>query len=165
MVVQCCAYSIGQASQPIISMNYGAHQGDQVREVLKYAVATTFVFGLFWKGINLTVPNLFVRIFMTPTDSILEIAPGIIRSYSISYLLPLNIFSTYYFQAIMKPGTSFVVSVAKGTVISGILILLPPAIAPATSIWFAMPITELIVAVYVTIMIKRYTAQLTAAQQ
>lgn len=160
-IVQCCAYSIGQASQPIISVNYGAHQGQRIREVLKYAVGTAFVFGLFWTGINLAVPNLFVRIFMTPTDSILEIAPEIIRSYSISYLLlPLNIFSTYYFQAIMKPATSFVVSVARGAVISGILIMVLPAIAPAASIWLAMPITELLVAVYVALMIRRYTKAL-----
>ena len=25
-LVQCCAYSVGQASQPILSLNYGARQ-------------------------------------------------------------------------------------------------------------------------------------------
>lgn len=156
--VQCCAYSIGQASQPIISTNYGAGKGERIKEVLRYAAGTAFVFGLIWTGASLAVPNLFIRIFMTPTDSILEIAPSIIRSYGISFLLlPLNIFSTYYFQALMKPTTSFIVSVARGAVISGILILLIPAIAPARFIWFAMPITELIVAVFVTVLMVRYT--------
>lgn len=32
-----------------------------------------------------------------------------------SVLLPLNIFSTYYFQAILKPGAAFFVSVARGS--------------------------------------------------
>ena len=160
-IVQCCAYSIGQASQPILSVNYGAGQGGRIREVLKYAVGTAVVFGVFWTGVNLAVPNAFVRIFMAPTDSILRIAPSIIRSYSISYLLlPLNIFSTYYFQAILRPATSFIVSVARGAVISGILILVLPAIASADAIWFAMPITELVVAVYVVLMIGRYDRQL-----
>lgn len=160
--VQCCAYSIGQASQPILSVNFGANRGDRIREVLKYAVGTALVFGLLWTGVSLAVPNLFVRIFMTPTDSILEIAPAIIRSYGISFLLlPLNIFSTYYFQAIMKPTTSFVVSVSRGAVISGILILVLPAVAAPGSIWFAMPITELLVAVYASAMMARYTRQLT----
>ena len=159
--VQCCAYSIGQASQPIISVNFGANRGDRIREVLKYAVGTAFAFGLIWTGVALAVPNLFVRIFMTPTNSILEIAPAIIRSYGISFLLlPLNIFSTYYFQALMKPTTSFVVSVARGAVISGILILVLPAVTVPASIWFAMPITELIVAIYVAVMMVRYTKQL-----
>lgn len=98
---------------------------------------------------------------MTPTERILEIAPAIIRSYGISFLLlPFNIFSTYYFQALMKPATSFVVSVARGMVISGLLILILPLIASATSIWFAMPITELLVAIGVVVMMKRYTNEL-----
>lgn len=159
--VQCCAYSIGQASQPIISVNFGANKGQRIQEVLKYAIGTAIVFGVLWTGASLAVPNLFVRIFMTPTESILKIAPSIIRSYGLSFLLlPLNIFSTYYFQAIMKPTTSFVVSVARGAVISGILIMVLPAIAPAESIWFAMPITELIVTIYVVIMMVRYTKKL-----
>lgn len=159
--VQCCAYSIGQASQPIISTNYGAGKGERIKEVLKYAIGTAAVFGLIWTIACLAVPNAFIRIFMTPTESILKIAPSIIRSYGISFLLlPFNIFSTYYFQALMQPATSFIVSVARGAVISGILILLLPAIAPANFIWFAMPITELIVAFFVTVMIMRYTRNL-----
>ena len=156
--VQCCAYSIGQASQPIISTNYGAGKRDRIKEVLKYAIGTAVVFGCIWAGLCLAVPNLFVRIFMTPTESILEIAPAIIRSYGISFLLlPFNIFSTYYFQALMRPTTSFMVSVARGAVISGVLIILLPAIAPANFLWFAMPITELLVAIYVAYMMVRYT--------
>ena len=159
--VQCCAYSIGQASQPIISANFGAGKGERISQILKYALGTAAVFGLIWTALAELAPNLFVRIFMTPTDEILAIAPGIIRSYAISFLLlPLNIFSTYYFQALMKPRTSFLVSVARGALISGCLIYLLPAVAGADAIWFAMPITELVVAVFVIIKIKQYTSQL-----
>ena len=35
-----------------------------------------------------------------------------------------------------------------------------PAIAGANSIWFAMPLTELLVAVFVVCMLVRYTRQL-----
>lgn len=159
--VQCCAYSIGQASQPIISTNYGAGKGERIGEILKYAVGTAIVFALIWTALAELVPNLFIRIFMTPTEEILAIAPSIIRSYGISFLLlPFNIFSTYYFQALMKPITAFIVSVSRGAVISGILILLLPAVAGPDAIWFSMPLTELIVAVYVVIKMKQYTKQL-----
>ena len=104
---------------------------------------------------------LYVRIFMTPTEEILEIAPNIIRSYGISFLLlPLNVFSTYYFQALMKPTAAFLISVARGLVLSGILIFILPVIAGANAIWFAMPITELIIAAFVVILMIRYTKQL-----
>ena len=107
-------------------------------------------------GIDHGYPPVYV-----PTEEVLQIAPGIIRDYGFSFLLlPLNIFSTYYFQAVMKPQAAFVVSVARGLVISGILILALPAIAGANSIWFAMPLTELLVTVFVVCMLVRYTRQL-----
>ena len=65
---------------------------------------------------RLAWPDLYIRIFMRPTAAILAMAPGIIRTYAVSFLLlPLNIFSTYYFQAILKPGAAFFVSVARGS--------------------------------------------------
>lgn len=60
----------------------------------------------------------------------------------------------------MKPGASFIVSVSRGAVISGLLIYLLPVAAGANAIWFAMPITELIVGIYVTVMMCRITKQL-----
>lgn len=159
--VQCCAYSIGQASQPMISTNFGAGKGARISEILKYAIGTAAVFGLLWTALAEFVPTLFVRIFMTPTEEILAIAPNIIRSYGISFLLlPFNIFSTYYFQALMKPTTSFIVSVSRGALISGILIYLLPALAGANAIWFSMPLTELVVAIYVITMIVKYKKQI-----
>lgn len=64
-------------------------------------------------------------------------------------------------QSILQPGAAFVVSVAWGLVISGGLILALPAL------WPAMPMTELLTAVYAARAIRRYTSALpdTAAQQ
>ena len=157
-VVQCCAYSVGQAAQPILSINYGAGKRDRVRQTLKYALWTAGFFSLAWTLAILVFPNGFTRIFMNPTAEVLKMAPPIIRSYGISFLLlPFNIFSTYYFQALMKPKVSFLVSVSRGLVISGILIYVLPVLAGVGSLWFAMPITELLVFVYVVYSMKRYS--------
>lgn len=159
--VQCCAYSVGQASQPIISTNFGAGRGDRIRETLKYTLGTVAVFSIFWTVVTMALPNVFIRIFMSPTPEVLEIAPGIMRCYGISFLLlPLNVFSTYYFQALMKSKTAFIASVARGLVISGVLIYLLPAVFSGNAIWFAMPVTELAVAVYVTRQMIKNTKQL-----
>ncbi len=156
--VQCCAYSVGQASQPIISVNFGAKNWKGIREVLKYSLYTVAAFGIFWLALSELFPNLYIRIFMKPTHEILQIAPQIIRRYSLSFLLlPLNIFSTYYFQALLKPKAAFIVSVSRGFFVSGILIMILPVVASASSIWFAMPITELVVAFYAVFMIIKFT--------
>ena len=156
--VQCCAYSVGQASQPIISTNFGAEKPERIKETLSLALWTTAFFGLFWTALSMAVPNFYIRVFMAPTEEILAIAPAIVRTYALSFLLlPFNIFSTYYFQAIAQPKVAFIISVARGLIISGILILILPLIAGASSLWLAMPITELLIAVYVAINIKKST--------
>lgn len=159
--VQCCAYSVGQASQPIISTAYGAGRSDRIKETLKYSLITSFIFAAFWTILSETVPNLYIRIFMSPTDEILATAPAIIRTYALSFvLLPFNIYSTYYFQAIMKSRISMTVSVMRGLVISGALILTLPLFLPASSLWLSMPLTELITALYTALEMKKYTSRL-----
>ncbi|WP_125142411.1 MATE family efflux transporter [Clostridium transplantifaecale] len=160
-IVQCCAYSVGQASQPIFSINFGAGKWNRIKDTLKYALYSVCFFSVIWTLLIFAFPNGFIRIFMAPTDEIYRIAPFIMRSYGISFLLlPLNIFSTYYFQSLMKPGASFFVSVSRGLIISGILIYTLPLTAGANSLWFAMPITEAVVAVAVAALIGSYTKKL-----
>ena len=160
-IVQCCAYSIGQAAQPIISRNLGAKEWTRIRQTLRYALYAVAGFSLFWTVLTLAAPNGIVHVFMAPTASVLAVAPSIIRCYCISFLLlPLNIFSTYYFQALMKPGAALVVSVSRGLVISGALIYALPALFAPEALWFAMPVTELIVAVFVVWRMAQYTRAL-----
>lgn len=151
----------GQAAQPIISTNFGAHQGARIRAVLRPALVSCVAFSVFWTALSLAWPNLYIRIFMRPTAAILAMAPGIARTHAVSFLLlPLNIFSTYYFQAILKPGAAFFVSVARGLVISGALILLLPEVLGPAAIWWAMPVTELLVACYAVTAMRRATRAL-----
>ena len=159
--VQSCAYSVGQAAQPIISINFGAKYNLRIKEVLKYGLYSVAFFSIFWTVLSLCCPNLYVRIFMNPTENILKIAPEIIRTYSISFLLlPLNIFATYYFQAIVRPKAAFIISVLRGLVLSGMLILILPKLFGGDSIWYSMPITELVVAIIAVFFMVRYTRKL-----
>ena len=85
-VVQCCSYSIGQAAQPILSANFGAGKTDRVRKVLKYGIVTAVTFGAFWMVVTLALPTTIINLFMDSTDSVLAIAPAILRKYGIGYL-------------------------------------------------------------------------------
>ncbi len=164
--VQCCAYSVGQASQPIISISYGAKNDKRIKETLSLALMTTLTFGLFWLLLSTAFPSLYIRIFMSPTPEILTLAPSIIRMYGLSFLLlPFNIFSTYYFQSIMGQKEANIVSVLRGIVISGILIMILPSIFGANSLWFSMPLTELIVAFYAASAIYKYTKALPTTKE
>ena len=159
--VQCCGYSSGQAAQPIFSVNFGAGKTGRIRETLRYAVGMAVVFGIGWTVLALVVPNAFVRLFMSPTDEVLAIAPRIIRTFGLAFLLlPFNVVSTYYFQSLMKPKTAFAVSVSRGLVLCAVFIFALPALFGADAIWFTMPLSEAITAVFAAVMMARYTKKL-----
>lgn len=158
---QCLAYGAGQAGQPIISQNYGAGQHNRIKECLKYGLYTCAGMGIFWVIAMLIFPNAIMKFFMNPTPAVMEIAPGILRAYGISYmLLPFNLFATYYFQAMMKPNLSLIASLARGAVISGAMIMLLPVVFGANSVWYAMLITEGLVAIFSLFYMVRCTRDL-----
>lgn len=163
--VQCCGYGIGQAAQPIISVNFGAKKIKRINEVLKYSIISAFALGIIWTAAVFAAPNGFINLFMSPTENVLKIAPAIIRTYGISFiLLPLNVFATYYFQATLKPAVSVTISLARGIILSGILIIILPVIFTPSSIWLSMPITEAITSIFAVVSILIRQKSLTSSK-
>lgn len=155
-LVQCSTYGAGQAAQPILSVNFGAKHYNRVKDTNKYGLITVLIFGVFWTAVMLLFPTFMLKLYMDPTDSVLKIAPEIIRIYGISYLLlPLNIYSTYYFQSVMRPKTALAVSLLRGLILCSILVFLLPMLFGKTAIWYVMLVTELIVSIYAIINIKK----------
>ncbi len=153
--VQCCAYGIGQASQPILCVNYGAGKAERIKTLLHCNILTAAIVSAVWLLLAMCFPNGFVYIFMTPTESVLAIAPSIIRAYALSFLfLPFNIYATYYFQSIMQPTVSFTISLLRVALISGLLIIILPMLFTSSALWYAMPIAELLTAVFAAYEIK-----------
>lgn len=160
-LVQCSAYAIGQAAQPLISINYGAGQNGRVFSTLRCAIVTSLLFGIVWTALAFLFPLQIAGFFMRPDPGVLAAAPLMMRLYSLSFLLlPLNIFSTYYFQALLRPAISMAVSVGRGLLISGFIILLLPAVLVPGTLWLAMPLTELAVCLFVLCMMAKTNRQL-----
>lgn len=155
MFVQCCAYGVGQASQPILSANYGVNQTERISLLFRYNILTIIVISSIWFLATFILPTMFVHIFMTPTQEVLDIAPLILKIYGTSFLLlPFNIYITYYFQSTMKPTLAFMISVGRGLFVSSAFILLLPALFGADSIWWAMTLTEIVTFLVIVIVLK-----------
>ena len=160
-VVQCCSYSIGQAAQPVLSANFGAGKIDRIRQVLKYGITTSVIFGAFWMVVTMALPSTIIQLFMDATDSVLAIAPAILRKYAISYLFaPFTLFATYYFQSILKARTSLGISLSRGLIVGGLMLYILPALFGADSLWFAMPVAEISVAIVTALLMHHFTKKL-----
>ncbi len=156
-LVQCCAYGVGQAAQPIISINLGARQPSRIKVAFIWAVITTLCVTVFWVLTCMSYPLTMINFFMKPSEEVLHIAPNILQAYFISFLfLPFNIFATYYFQAIMKPMAAFLISVLRGLVLSGGLLYLLPLLFGADYLWYSMLVAKGVVASIAIIFMMKY---------
>lgn len=156
VLFQCLFYGVGQAAQPIISINHGARLHDRVRHLLRLAVITAVVMGVLFCGVVELFPTAILRLFMDVTAPVLAIGPSILRTYAIAFLfMGVSIVAGYYFQSIMKNGQSLLISLLRGFFLSAALAFLLPALFGFSAIWWAMPLTELITLVISAVLVRR----------
>ncbi|MCZ9851882.1 MATE family efflux transporter [Brachyspira hyodysenteriae] len=157
ILVQSSAYAIGQAAQPIISTNLGAGKMERIKSAVKCSIFSALVLSIVYTLFTYFNTDFLMKAFMKPSEEALSISKNIMRAYFISFLiLPFNVYATYYFQAIMKPSSSFIIAVLRGLIISGILIFIMPLIFVKDSIWYVMPITEVITFIIAMVFFMKY---------
>ncbi|MGL5978871.1 MAG: MATE family efflux transporter [Erysipelotrichaceae bacterium] len=144
LIVQCTSYSIGQASQPLLSLNLGAKQLGRVRDFRRYAIFSAIAFGLFWGVLTLWIPELIIQVFMKTTPEVLAQAPSILRTYGLAFFLtPMNLFFTYYFQSMLEPKKAMIIAIGRGLVLGACFLFVLPQVLGIDALWLAMPLCEL----------------------
>jgi putative MATE family efflux protein len=139
---------VGQAIQPIVSTNFGAGKIVRIHKTFTMAIITISIMGAVFTCLGLFFPNSIVRLLMNATPEILEITPRIIRTYFLLFLcMGINVFATYYLQSILKTKESLIISFLRGIIISGTLLITLPLVFGLNGVWWAMPISECLVAI------------------
>ena len=147
---------VGQALQPIASTNFGAKEYGRVRGSLRYALTAALILGVVFFLIGICMPRAVVRLFMHATPETLAAAGDVIRPYCFVYLfMAVNVTATYYLQSTLRAKQAAAVSLLRGLIVSGAMILLLPRIFGLTGIWYAMPAAELIVCVLSLLWIRK----------
>ncbi len=75
---------------------------------------------------------------------------------AIGELLP--VLSTYYLQSTMHDKMSMLIALLRSVIISGILIFVLPLFLDIGGVWLAMPISELVVAIFALCYIRKEAA-------
>lgn len=139
---------VGEAAQPIVSVNFGAGKPERYRATGKLALKTAAVMGAVCFGLCALFPEQVASIFMKVTPEIAEIAPYIIRVYAIAFLpMAVNLFATAYLQSVSKANKATTVSMLRGLVLSSVLLYILPLFMGGNGIWWAVTLAEVLAAV------------------
>ncbi len=153
----CIFEGIGQAAQPIVSANFGAKKHKRYASVGRLGMKTAIVFGVICAAICILFPAQVTSIFMKVTPEVAEIAPYILRVYSISFLpLAINMFVMAYLQSVNQASAATVISLLRGITINVALLYILPLFMEGNGIWWAVTAAESIAAVVAVVCIVRF---------
>ena len=134
---------VGEAAQPIVSVNFGAGKPERYRATGKLGLKTAAVMGAMCFGLCALFPEQVASIFMKVTPEIAEIAPYIIRVYAIAFMpMAVNLFATAYLQSVSKANKATTVSMLRGLVLSSVLLYILPLFMGGDGIWWAVTLAE-----------------------
>lgn len=136
---------IGQAVQPIISVNYGAKNIKRINTSLKLALITSAIFGVIFYIIGMVMPRAIVLIFNKDNIELMNITVRGIKIYFTAFLIMgLNIIMVSYYQSIEKSKISIIASLSRGIVfiLAGLLIL--PKLLSIDGAWITVTFAEAI---------------------
>lgn len=149
---------VGQAIQPLVSANCGAGYTERIKNFWKMSLGTVVVLGVIFTAIGELFPIHMVKLFVNATPEVIAATPKIVRLYFILFIpLGVTVLSTYYLQSTMHDKMSMLIAVLRSVVVSGLMLYILPMFFDINGVWLAMPISELIVAMFALCCISKRT--------
>ena len=156
LVVTSLSNGIAQAAQPMISANYGAGKAERVREGRNLSLAVAMAAGVLFTSSGFLIPVPIAELFLVPTEQIIAMAVPAIKLYFVSFVISeWNIICGTYFQAIVKPKLSLMITVMRGVVLNSILVFVLPAMFGVSGIWAVVTVSEAMTAITVLYFMRK----------
>ncbi|MGL4337983.1 MAG: MATE family efflux transporter [Turicibacter sp.] len=150
---------VNQGFQPIASYNYGAHQYERIRQVLKLALISTTVICIAGWLVGLIFPSYIIRLFTNDTDLILE-SSRVLRIKLLFFpTLGLQMVTSTLFQSLGKALPALFLSLLRQFLILLPLVLILPRITNlgVNAVWYSFPISDFLGFIITTfILIRQY---------
>ncbi|MCR5731433.1 MAG: hypothetical protein K6G51_00605 [Sphaerochaetaceae bacterium] len=154
-VLSFSAFAIGQSSQPLISKNLGAGYKDRAKSISREAIKYVFVISLLSFLVTELFPRNLIRVFMKGDLELFSQGEIYMRIYFTSLIFYFfNIYMTYYFQSIFKEKKAIAISVLRSFVFSLLFVFILPLLFGRDAIWFAVPLSELLVFIIALLLLK-----------
>lgn len=154
---------ISSAMQPIAAYNAGAGQYERLKKVVRESIIVAFITSvILWAG-ALIFAKQIISIFIRDPNIIKESVKAFRIMISVFPIISLYYVSIYYFQAIGKARTSFLLSIYRQIILFIPLSILFVGVFKLGSIgaWISYPISDVISSVTSYFLVRKEGARIT----
>lgn len=129
----------------IISFNYGANYKERINKILKMAIITITILGVFSTVLMIFGGEILISMFTEGDKELIKLTTEATNLYSIAFVFNgLNILASAYFTALEDAKTSAIISVLRGVLLIIAFIIILPMILGDAGIWLTIPASELV---------------------
>lgn len=149
-------FGISDGIGPIISYNFGTNDIKRVKQMMKIAYVTNFIFGMILFLLLFFAGEQLVGLFLKDEPTLVQLAASGGKLYGISFLMSgFNILNSGYFTFIGKGLESVIVAASRGLVFVSIGIILLPKFFDIDGIWLSVPFAELCAVIVGLVLLRK----------
>lgn len=158
---KCLFSGIAQASQPLISVNYGAQNFLRMKKSVSLSLRVSIFVALFTYLMIVLFPEAIMSLFIGNYQHLIPKASKILMIYFVSFVFTgMNTSIMYYFQSTGNAKISSLMSVARGFLLIIIGLLIFSTTLGETGVWITITFAELITFLVAYPLKKRYDTYL-----
>lgn len=142
---------IMQGLMPIVSFNYGAKNGQRVKDSVWLAIKWTTGISLLLLSVIVLFPEDLIAIF-TEDKYLLAHTPRVLKLIFISLpIMGIGFIGGAYFQAVGKPIPALILTLARQGLIMIPLMYIMSHFLGLDGVWFSMPVGEILAGVWAAV--------------
>lgn len=146
---------ISSAMQPIVAYNFGAENYDKMQEALSISIKTVIITAFSFWSVLMLFSKPIIGFFLKDADLLSQTVKAFRICISLLPLAGVYYIGMYYYQAIGKAKTSFLLSIYRETILFIPLSILMVQIFGMKGAWITYPITDAIAALTSIYFIKK----------
>lgn len=148
--------AINMATQPIIGFNYGAQSGHRVKETLRIAMISATVISILSFFLIQAIPGAIIQLFESKNDELLILGRNGLRIAILALpVVGFQVVAGNFFQSIGKAKIAALLTLLRQVVFLIPFLLIFPGMFGLNGIWIAMPISDSLSAVIVSVFLMR----------
>lgn len=158
------AEGIANGMQPLVSYNHGAKRHDNIRQLLKIAMASSVSVGMVFIVLLNIFPREFVSVFNSEDPQLVEYTVLGIRLHMFALALDgFLVVAGAYYQAVNKGSKAMFVTVGNMLIQLPFLYIMPKLFG-VPGIWIAYPLSNIALSVVVIMMLVKDVKKLNASE-
>ncbi|MGL6171111.1 MAG: MATE family efflux transporter [Vibrio sp.] len=156
---------IANGMQPLASYHFGARNYGHIRQLLRLAMSIAVLGGMLFVMLLNLFPEQAIAIFNSSDRELMAGAQmGIKLHLFAMYLDGFLVVSAAYYQSINRGGKAMFITLGNMSIMLPFLLILPLFFG-LTGVWIALPISNIVLATVVAIMLWRDVQRLGNAEQ